>query len=100
MTLRLLCIPPYLTRMSVLFLYDGLLTLPEEIELIWRRKIRLGAALYLTARLSVFVLLWTNVMIDSLTAGSTSTRVNIANADHENVFILFVNYSKIPIPRL
>ena len=39
----------------VLLLYDSVLTFGSERELIWKRKIRLGAILYLMARYGAII---------------------------------------------
>jgi len=66
---------------TVLFFYDGLLTLPKEIELIWRRKIRLGSVLYLIARSSIFMLLGFIVVVDTGIPAAISSRVSLSEAD-------------------
>jgi len=38
----------------VLIIYDPILTLPQEVELLWSRKFRLAALLYIMARYMAF----------------------------------------------
>jgi len=49
-----------------LLLYDTILTLPEEIEFIWRKRFRLAALLYFLTRYPAILLLLGSLLGDNL----------------------------------
>ncbi|KAF8515972.1 hypothetical protein BU17DRAFT_93052 [Hysterangium stoloniferum] len=48
----------------VLFSYDTILTLPAEIQFVWKSRIRLASVLYIIARYSVLLECIFNVVFD------------------------------------
>jgi len=55
---NIFCLNDFLQVYLVILVYDTLITLPEEIELVWCRKFRLAALFYFLARYPVVLFLF------------------------------------------
>ena len=49
--------PDYISFNLVLIIYDTILTLPREIDLLWGRRFRVAVLLYVMARYPIIILL-------------------------------------------
>ncbi|KIJ37193.1 hypothetical protein M422DRAFT_33883 [Sphaerobolus stellatus SS14] len=59
---------------AVLLLYDTLLTLPDEIEFMWKKRFRLGFFLYIMARYGFLISLIITVPYTLLSLGEKSQK--------------------------
>jgi Family of unknown function (DUF6533) len=61
------CNPPNSVLIeTALLAYDSLLSMPLEIEYIWKTKFKLGTALYLPARYAILLYLSVQIILESL----------------------------------